>query len=591
MLFALNSLSNESRKKIHSCLQDINDLHEANRIIQDLCGIEDFFLTDTELSRLKEHISEPFHQEITPEKNREFGDFQTPGSLTDEICVFLKSQGSNPTKVIEPTFGQGNFILSALLHFENIKEIYGVEIQESYVWDTKFRILEEYVNGKLTEKVKIKLFQSDIFHHSFDDLQIDPSDSLLIIGNPPWVTNSELGSLDSTNLPQKYNIKNHKGIDALTGSSNFDIAEYILVFLLEKFSNCHGVFSMICKNTVIRNIIYDLPKTNYGVDNMTAFSIEAKKIFEAAVEASIFITNLGARKQKEYCCIATSWGDVNQQGTMFGWLDGKFVSDFAEYEKTKIIDGECPIEWRQGVKHDAAKVMELQPGADQTYINGYAETVSLEDDLIYGLVKSSYLKSSLIDKLKKYVLVPQRKVGGDTQYIEQMYPLTWSYLTRYQEVLDQRKSSIYRNNPKFSIFGIGDYSFSPYKVAISGLYKEPHFSLILPINNKPVMLDDTCYFLGFHDLKFALITCALLNSSLVLQFLKNIAFVDSKRPFTKKILMRMDLQQVCEIFTYEKLCADLENLGLSKIVTIEENDFTRFKESLGSPKEQLVLLK
>ena len=28
----------------------------------------------------------------------------------------------------------------------------------------------------------------------------------------------------------------------------------------------------------------------------------------------------------------------------------------------------------------------------------------------------------------------------------------------------------------FSIFGIGDYSFKPYKVAISGLYKTFHFS-------------------------------------------------------------------------------------------------------------------
>jgi len=42
----------------------------------------------------------------------------------------------------------------------------------------------------------------------------------------------------------------------------------------------------------------------------------------------------------------------------------------------------------------------------------------------------------------------------------------------------------------------GSLFFKPYKVAISGLYKSSHFSLLLPVDGKPVMLDDTCYLLG-----------------------------------------------------------------------------------------------
>ena len=48
---------------------------------------------------------------------------------------------------------------------------------------------------------------------------------------------------------------------------------------------------------------------------------------------------------------------------------------------------------------------------------------------------------------------------------------------------------------------------------ISGLYKTFHFTLILPQNSKPIMLDDTCYFLGFDNLEFAVYTTILLNSN------------------------------------------------------------------------------
>jgi len=54
----------------------------------------------------------------------------------------------------------------------------------------------------------------------------------------------------------------------------------------------------------------------------------------------------------------------------------------------------------------------------------------------------------------------------------------------------------------FSIFDIGNYSFKPYKVAVSGLYKQTKFSLVEP-NGTVLVLDDTCYFIGFDTLREA----------------------------------------------------------------------------------------
>jgi hypothetical protein len=151
------------------------------------------------------------------------------------------------------------------------------------------------------------------------------------------------------------------------------------------------------------------------------------------------------------------------------------------------------------------------------------------------------LKQTVIKQPRKFAIITQKKVGQDTSFIKQKYPKTFGYLNSHKTFFNQGKSSIYNNKPGFSIFGIGDYSFSPYKVAISGLYKTFTFSLILLLDGKPLMLDDTCYLLGFDNVGFATCTTILLNSYNTKELLQAVTFSNAKRTFTKDILMRIDL--------------------------------------------------
>ena len=61
--------------------------------------------------------------------------------------------------------------------------------------------------------------------------------------------------------------------------------------------------------------------------------------------------------------------------------------------------------------------------------------------------------------------------------------------------LDRRASAVYRNQPRFSIFGVGPYTFCKWKVMVSGFYKSWRFVAVGPVENRPVLCDDTCYFL------------------------------------------------------------------------------------------------
>ena len=108
----------------------------------------------------------------------------------------------------------------------------------------------------------------------------------------------------------------------------------------------------------------------------------------------------------------------------------------------------------------------------------------------------------------------------------------------------QRRSSIYRGQPPFAIFGVGEYSFAPWKVAISGLYKRVRFCIVGPEEGRPVMLDDTCYFLPFPNEPDARRAALALQSELAGQFFRGRVFWDAKRPINKAILQALDLRRL-----------------------------------------------
>ncbi|RMI17302.1 MAG: hypothetical protein D6681_03445, partial [Calditrichaeota bacterium] len=248
----------ENLRKLEALFSEIKDRESANRFLLDISGIHDFFRTDKEFREFKQSLEPVFSVQEKTDRS-EYGDFQTPEPLTDQICRWLCSQHITPTAIIEPTFGRGAFIISALKTFPTCQILTGLEIYETYFWETKFKILDFFLEHSPVEKPSIFLYQADIFRFDFQPVvRLVKDQNLLILGNPPWVTNTELSSLNSPNLPEKSNFKGYKGLDAITGKGNFDICESILLLMLKWFSGCEGYLAMLAKNSVIRNIVHDL---------------------------------------------------------------------------------------------------------------------------------------------------------------------------------------------------------------------------------------------------------------------------------------------------------------------------------------------
>lgn len=539
-------------------LKNIISFEVANRNIYEAFGIKHFFENNQELEILKETISE--NQEVIEDSDRaEYGDFQTNEELTNKVTKYLSTKNVSPKIVIEPTCGKGNFIIASLRTFKDIHNIFAVEIFKPYVWETKFNIINFFIENPNSHKPEISISHCNVFDFDFKDIaKRFVHSEFLIIGNPPWITNSKLGSLNSFNLPPKTNFKNHSGLDAMTGKANFDIAEFITLSFIETFQLTKGYLLLLVKNSVIKNILFDQHRNQYKISAIEKLCIDSKKEFNVSVEASLFCCKLNSVPES-YCKEYDFYCD-HLAPHKFGWLNDKFVSNIETYLNNNDIDGLSTFVWRQGLKHDCSAVMELDR-LNGHYVNGLNEEVNLEDGLVYGILKSSDLKNTVIIQTRKFTIVTQKKVGQNTNYIKSEYPRTYQYLFEHKSSFDARKSSIYENKPLFSIFGIGDYSFRPYKVAISGLYKTFHFTLILPQDNKPVMLDDTCYFIGFDNIEFAVYALILLNSDITMQFLQSVTFADAKRTFTKDVLMRINLLAISKRFTKDWLERELMKIN------------------------------
>ena len=513
--------------------EKFNSFEMANDILKDKTGIVNFFEKEVDFIQLQQSLK--INQTNEVEKRVEYGDFQTNIQLAKSICNYLKNKNINPKILIEPTCGKGTFILSAIKIFNSLQQVFGIEIQEKYLWQLKFELLKFFLKNPTANKPIINLYHYNVFDFDFKQIKTQINNQeLLIIGNPPWVTNTTLSTLNSKNLPKKSNFKNAKGIDAITGKANFDIGEFISFKMLDLFSNENGHFAFLIKNSVIKNIVFDQRKKEYPISDIEKHVINAKKEFDAAVDASLFVCKFNSTP--EFTAKEFDFYTSNLR-VCLGWVNNKFASDIDKYKKYQHLDGICPFEWRQGIKHDCAKIMELER-IDGGFRNALGEEFELEEDLIYGILKSSDLKDDTVSVPRKYTIVTQKRIGEETSQILAKLPKTREYLHRHKEHFLNRKSSIYNGKPMFSIFGVGDYSFKPYKVAISGLYKQTKFTLVKP-NGTALLLDDTCYFIGFDTFEEAWEIYNLLNQSETQEFIESFMFTDTKRAITKDLLMRI----------------------------------------------------
>jgi type II restriction/modification system DNA methylase subunit YeeA len=151
---------------------------------------------------------------------------------------------------------------------------------------------------------------------------------------------------------------------------------------------------------------------------------------------------------------------------------------------------------------------------------------AVEPDLVYPLVRGRDVKKWFVDFEDRYIILPHDSKTAkplSEMTIKTKFPNTYDYLNHFKKELEKR--SIHKlwgkNNPFYTVYDIGVYTFAPYKVvwkriagAITGKAVSFACAVITPINGKPVIVDDSTILVNTNDINESYYLAGFLNSLL-----------------------------------------------------------------------------
>lgn len=485
------------------------------------------------MTNRRQNINDPLSTADSIRRRITYGDFQTPPALAADICRLLSRV--RPATIVEPTCGTGAFLVAARRQFAHAGRLLGFDVNPAHLAIAGSAIAGEFAHPQCEVRV------GDFFKIDWQGILTGLPEPILILGNPPWVTSAALSRLEIANHPQKENQTGVAGLDALTGKSNFDVSEWMISALLRAVAGRKATLAMLCKTSVARKVLTRAWRDELPLANCEVRRIDALRHFGANVDACLLICRV-ARTAGRHACAEFDNLEASAPTGIFGRRDGRLVTDVRLYDEVRHLLGGSN-RWRSGVKHDCVAVFELKTDGSRLH-NAQGERVNVEAEFIYPLLKSSQVAAGKVENTDRRVVLPQRRVGDDTLRLADSAPATWAYLRRNAERLDRRASAVYRNQPPFAVFGVGPYTFAPWKVAVSGFYESRRFAAVGPIDGRPVVFDDTCYFLPCSSGAKARRLAQLLNSDSAQRFFDVFVFRREKRPLTAEVLGLLDIDRL-----------------------------------------------
>jgi SAM-dependent methyltransferase len=154
--------------------------------------------------------------------------------------------------------------------------------------------------------------------------------------------------------------------------------------------------------------------------------------------------------------------------------------------------------------------------------------LAVEKDLIFPCVRGRFL-DKWYSKYENYIIIPHEKNGKpiSESKLKIIYPNAYSFFLKYKKMLEER--SLHKlwgkDNPFYSVYDIGDYTFYPYKVAwkyISGKISgkgDFKVAVLAPVNDKylgkviPIADGGTVIFIPIQSESEAHYLASVLNSS------------------------------------------------------------------------------
>jgi hypothetical protein len=264
--------------------------------------------------------------------------------------------------IIEPTFGLGSFLKTIPEAYRG--NVIGWEIDRDYF---------EVTRAKLESRnlpYQVHLTHGDVFELRPTHFPTGTGTRILVIGNPPWVTNAEQSTMGGKNTGKKRNLKSLKRLEALTGKANFDISEAIILHLANILKTCHlAQFAFLGKFTILRNLIQFIGPSPY-VGDFEYHKIDSAKHFGASVDAGLIKFTVSVGMGPAQTCRV--YESINSETSrQIAILNNRLIYDVERYDQSLFTEHRGPRHyvWRQGIKHDVRDILELTETAEYYFVD------------------------------------------------------------------------------------------------------------------------------------------------------------------------------------------------------------------------------
>ena len=135
---------------------------------------------------------------------------------------------------------------------------------------------------------------------------------------------------------------------------------------------------------------------------------------------------------------------------------------------------------RQGVNTCGANDVFIFQQTENGFIDSKGFPVKIEKEILFPLMQKSLFVDENIGrvKAKKWIMVPYNRKSGRVLSWNDLskFPYTQEYLIHHEQKLRSRKGVLIRGNIEkgiwWSLLGVGEYSFAPWKVAWESLGKK-----------------------------------------------------------------------------------------------------------------------
>lgn len=411
---------------------------------------------------------------ILQKERLKYGIFFTKPQIVEEINNHFDF--TNVKNVIDSAAGSCNFLIPLAKKYPHIN-FYGIE---------KNKTIYDQVSRDIKGIKNLHYFLGDMI---LDDLPIPKCD--IYLGNPPFINFSDLDISYREKIKSYWleHFPNAKGFKMLLGDSRGDIAQLIFYETLIKYIKKDGQFGVVLPNSLI--------KGNSASAGFREFkNIEVEKIVDIGDKDPFDNTKrncfyiLGKRDS-----ITTFPIEYHTNGEIQKLI--KSGDDLVT--EGKSILKKSPYVARQGVN---------TLGANGVFF--FKKELPFESELFKPLLKSSDIHPFKCQPSYK-ILLPYKngKLINEDELKTKHYN-AYKYLLNNRDKLEKRKSRFAKQS-WYTLFGIGDYTFSKYKVIWRGLgAKELVASVCKDVIPNQAM---NCY-ISLENKNEANFICGVMNSSL-----------------------------------------------------------------------------